>query len=71
MPLVLSIVLAEIYGGHEVEAWKLLDEMWPAFDRSRIRAEILEKRAKGVLKYTGPVLPGKRHQRRARRAASG
>jgi hypothetical protein len=52
IPPVLAIVFAYLYGGHEAEAWKALDEMWPAFDRERIRSVILEDRAGGVLRYT-------------------
>jgi hypothetical protein len=52
-PLVLTIVLAYLYSGREAEAWKALDEMWPRFDRQRIKKLIVETRAKGLLRYVG------------------
>jgi len=63
MPLVLTIVLAYLYGAQPQQAWKALDEIWPPFDRARIRAEILKARAKGVLSYTRGVPPKARKRR--------
>ena len=50
-PLVLTIALAYLYSGREEQAWKSLDEMWPRFDRQRIKKLILDTRAKGLLRY--------------------
>lgn len=47
---VLEIVLAYLYGGRPEEAWKALEEMWPADDRARIRKLIEQTRASGILK---------------------
>ncbi len=47
--MVLEIVLAYLYGGRGQEAWKALDEMWPATDRPRIRQMILKARTSGIL----------------------
>ena len=47
--IVLEIVLANLYGGRGQEAWKALDDMWPATDRPRIRQMILKARASGIL----------------------
>ncbi len=46
---VLEIVLAHLYGGRGQQAWKALDEMWPATDRPRIRQMILKARTSGIL----------------------
>jgi hypothetical protein len=46
---VLTIVLDYIYSGREDEAWKALDEMWPAGDVSRIKSLIGERRRRGML----------------------
>jgi len=46
---VLEIVLAHLYGGRGQEAWKALDQMWPATDRPRIRQMILKARTSGIL----------------------
>lgn len=64
MSAVLTIVLAQLYGGQEQQAWKTFDEMWPSFDRQRIRAEILKARARGVVTYTRTV-PAKRRRSRS------
>jgi len=47
--IVLEIVLANLYGGRGQEAWKALDELWPATDRPRIRQMILKARTSGIL----------------------
>jgi len=49
----LSVVLAYLYSGREQQAWKALDEMWPASDRARIKKLILKTRAEGVLSQIG------------------
>lgn len=46
---ILEIVLAYLYSGREQEAWRALTEMWPAGDVERIRQEIVNTRAKGIL----------------------
>jgi hypothetical protein len=46
---VLTIVLDYIYSGRDEEAWKALDEMWPAGDVSRIKSLIGERRRRGML----------------------
>ena len=48
---VLAIVLDYLYSGREQQAWKALDEMWPRFDRQRIKQLILKTRSEGILKY--------------------
>lgn len=50
-PLVLTIVLSYLYSGREDQAWKALNEMWPRFDRQRIKKLILETRSKGLSRY--------------------
>ena len=47
--IVLEIVLAYLYGGRGQEAWKALDEMWPATDKPRMRQMILKARSSGIL----------------------
>jgi len=45
---VLEIVWSYLYSGREQEAWRSLAEMWPAADFDRIRAAILDARARGI-----------------------
>ena len=45
---VLEIVWCYLYSDREPQAWKVLAEMWPEGDFDRIRAAILNARAKGV-----------------------
>ena len=45
---VLQIVWAYLYSGREEEAWKSLAELWPPGDLERIRAAILNARARGI-----------------------
>lgn len=45
---VLGIVWAYLYSGRQEEAWSVLHEMWPATDVARIRAAILDARARGI-----------------------
>ena len=49
---VLEIVWAYLYSGREEEAWHTLNEMWPAEDAGRIRAEIVNARARGIRAQT-------------------
>jgi hypothetical protein len=57
--VVLEIVFAYLYSGREGEAWRALDEMWPAGDRERIKKLILQTKARGILSTlrTRPALP--------------
>lgn len=48
--VVLTIVLDELYGGREQQAWKSLEELWPEKDLSRIRDKIRKTAAAGFLK---------------------
>ncbi|MCU1302083.1 MAG: hypothetical protein JWQ87_2367 [Candidatus Sulfotelmatobacter sp.] len=45
---VLEIVWAYLYSSREPEAWRSLEDMWPASDVERIRAAILGVRARGI-----------------------
>jgi hypothetical protein len=45
---VLEIAWSYLYSGREQEAWRSLAEMWPASDVDRIRAAILNARARGI-----------------------
>jgi hypothetical protein len=45
---VLEIVWSYLYSGREQDAWHALAEMWPAADVDRIRAGILNARARGI-----------------------
>jgi len=46
--LVLSIVLADLYGGRPEEAWKALDKFWSRADIPRIRRLILKTHGNGL-----------------------
>jgi hypothetical protein len=50
--LILTIVLANLYGGHTQEAWKVLDELWPPGDKARMKALILRTRGTGFVLWT-------------------
>jgi hypothetical protein len=45
---VLEMVWCYLYSAREPQAWKALAEMWPESDFQRIRAAILNARAKGI-----------------------
>jgi hypothetical protein len=45
---VLEIVWSYLYSGREQDAWRSLQEMWPASDIDRIRSAILSARARGI-----------------------
>ena len=45
---VLEIVWSYLYSGREEEAWHTLTDMWPAADVDRIRAAVLDARARGI-----------------------
>jgi len=51
--LVLTIVLNYLYSGREAQAWQALQDMWPPTDQARVKAVILERRARGVLTELG------------------
>lgn len=48
---VLTIVLNYLYSGRDSQAWQALEEMWPPSDQQRVRALILERRARGLLAH--------------------
>ena len=54
---VLQIVWAYLYSGREQEAWKSLEEMWPAADVDRIRAAIEGARDRGIRAQVDGVSP--------------
>ncbi len=45
---VLMVVLDYLYSGRSKEAWKSLDELWPAEDKERIRDKILQRYCNGL-----------------------
>jgi hypothetical protein len=45
---VLEIVWAYLYSGREQQAWRVLAEMWPTADVTRIRAAIQSAHARGI-----------------------
>ena len=55
---VLEIVWAYLYSGREQEAWRALADMWPAGDMDRIRAAILNARARGIRSQIDNVSAG-------------
>ncbi|MCU1302961.1 MAG: hypothetical protein JWQ87_3245 [Candidatus Sulfotelmatobacter sp.] len=50
MRRVLTIVVNYLYSGREEQAWKALEELWPASDQGRVKGLILERRGRGLLK---------------------
>lgn len=50
---VLTLALAYLYSGHEDQAWKTLQEDWPAADLARVKQQILAARSKGTLTAVG------------------
>ena len=44
----LEIVWCYLYSGREADAWRTLEEMWPAQDVDRIRAALVAMRAHGI-----------------------
>jgi hypothetical protein len=59
---VLAIVLSYLHSGREQEAWRTLADMWPAADFDRIRAALINARARGIRSQVDgvsiPVRPG-------------
>lgn len=51
---VLVIVLNYLYSGREAQAWQTLSELWPVSDQARMKALILERRNRGLLKDLAP-----------------
>jgi len=52
---VLIIVENYLYSGREDQAWKALDELWPASDKDRVKNLMLERRGRGLLaQVNGP-----------------
>jgi len=45
---VVQIVWAYLYSGREEQAWGALEQMWPAADGERLRAEIVKARGRGI-----------------------
>ncbi|HKM46982.1 MAG TPA: hypothetical protein VJX69_05320 [Terriglobales bacterium] len=45
---VLELVWAYLYSGREQDAWRSLTEMWPPADTDRIRAALVNARARGI-----------------------
>ncbi len=45
---VLELVWAYLYSGREQDAWRSLGEMWPPADIDRIRAALVNARARGI-----------------------
>lgn len=52
---VLEIVWSYLYSGREQDAWHALADMWPPRDFDRIRASILDARARGIRKEVDGV----------------
>jgi hypothetical protein len=61
---ILEIVWAYLYSGREADAWRSLQEMWPASDVERIRKALLNLRVRGIRSQVDGALtvtrPGKR-----------
>jgi hypothetical protein len=61
----LEIAWSYLYSGREQEAWKALEQMWPADDVGRIRGEIARARERGIRSQLDGVSGEKRRKRRA------
>lgn len=61
---ILEIVWCYLYSGREQDAWRSLQEMWPASDIDRIRGALLNSRAHGIRSQEDGALtvthPGRR-----------
>jgi hypothetical protein len=64
---VLEIVWGYLYSGRDQEAWRELQDMWPASDFERIRAAILDARARGIRREVDGVSSGALPARRRKR----
>lgn len=58
---ILRIVLSYLYSRRATEAWRALDELWPATDVANLKAEILKSRRGGILRKAVPYSPPARH----------
>jgi hypothetical protein len=60
---VLEIAWSYLYSGREQEAWRSLEQMWPAADFERIRTAVMNARARGIHSQVDgastPVRPGR------------
>jgi hypothetical protein len=65
---VLEIVWSYLYSGREQEAWHALADMWPPRDFDRIRASILDARARGIRREVDGVSALSAPARRKKRA---
>jgi hypothetical protein len=65
---VLEIVWSYLYSGREQEAWHALADMWPPRDFDRIRASILDARARGIRREVDGVSSLSAPARRKKRA---
>jgi hypothetical protein len=54
----LQIVLSYLYSRRPHRAWKALSELWPEYDVTRMKKEILDTRKTGVLKHASPLTEG-------------
>jgi hypothetical protein len=64
---VLEIVWGYLYSGRDQKAWGELQDMWPASDFERIRAAILDARARGIRREVDGVFSGAVPARRRKR----
>jgi hypothetical protein len=55
---VLEIAWSYMYSGREEEAWRILDQLWPPSDVSRIRAALLAMRTHGIRSQLDGASPG-------------
>jgi hypothetical protein len=58
---VLEIVWSYLYSDREQDAWRALADMWPPADFDRIRAAILNARARGIRSQVDAVSSGTSH----------
>ena len=61
---ILGIVWSYVYSGREQQAWDALAEMWPAGDIGRVRASILDVRARGIVAQTSGSSAGGSNERK-------
>jgi hypothetical protein len=62
---ILEIVWSYLYSGREQDAWRSLQEMWPASDAERMRDALLKLRARGIRSQVDGALTVTRPGRRA------
>ncbi len=56
---ILEIVWNYLYSGRETQAWSALAEMWPDGDVARIRAALVDARARGILAQVATAPSGR------------